>query len=140
MKRLLVSAAAVVSFFAAGTLFAQRIQATVPFDFYVGQAAMSAGTYDFERCSSNAVVVRSCTTGNAVLHYASLGVSDPLATGKVVFHRYGETYFLSAVQGLPSSGDMKLPASALERKIKAQGQVRTYEKVTVPNPAALQNR
>lgn len=136
MKRLLAVAAAAVSFFAASTAYAQKLQATIPFDFQVGNAVLSAGTYDFLRWSPNAVTVRSCTTGNAVFHQASLADASPAPGGRLVFNKYGERYFLSEVQGLPSSGDMRLPACALEKQIRAeQGQVRTYERVTVPKPA-----
>ena len=142
MNKFFLAAAGIASVFAGGTLVAQNmIEVTVPFDFYVGKAAMPSGTYRIAPCSagSTIVVVRHCTEGIAALHTTLPTGTEPKNTGVLVFNKYGEQYFLNEVQGLPGSGNLTLPVSKLEKSLRAEkAQVRTVEKITVPEPAPPQ--
>ena len=138
MNRFLLAAATAATFLAGGTLFAQRaVRATVPFDFYVGQKMMPAGTYDLAPCSTttpNVLKVQHCAEGIAVLHLMHPSGTQPKETGVLVFHRYGEKYFLNEVQGLRGA-NMMLPVGPLEKSVQTENaQVRTYEEVTIPKP------
>jgi hypothetical protein len=139
MNRFLLTAAAAATFVAGGTLFAQNaIQATVPFEFYVGKALMPAGTYRIAPCSTGSpvVMVRHCSEGIAAMHLTLRTGTQPKDTGVLVFHKYGDKYyFLNEVQGLPASGNLTLPISETEKSVQAeQAMVRTYEEVIVPKP------
>lgn len=138
MNRLLLAAATAATFLAGGTLLAQEsVRATVPFDFYVGSKAMPAGTYDLTRCSTTTphiLKVQHCTEGIAVLHLMHPSGTQPTETGVLVFHRYGEKYFLNEVQGLRGA-NMMLPVGPLEKSLQTENaQVRTFEEVTIPKP------
>jgi hypothetical protein len=91
----------------------QSIQGNVPFNFRVGDSVLPAGQY----------IVRPLRSGSAVLQIQS---SEPKGKGimclsnqvqantqqgaKLVFHRYGDTYFLSQVwtgSGLSTGSGIK---------------------------------
>lgn len=94
----------------------RAIHGNVPFTFNVGNTAFPAGNY----------VVRSTTAGQNVLAIESLDhraaaimfLSSQIQSGsgqktKLVFHRYGDTYFLSQVwQGFGNDGVQLMPSKA----------------------------
>lgn len=140
MKRFILIAVAVVTFFTAGMLLAQNtLQATVPFDFYIGSKAMPAGTYRIAPCprhgSGHILQVQHCSEGIAAMHLTFPSGTKPETTGKLIFHRYGDEYYLSEVKGLPVSGNLMLPVSEREKSLQEeQATVRTYETVEIPKP------
>lgn len=77
-----------------------NLKANVPFDFVVDKAAMPAGAYSLDALSHNtkAMAVRNREAGitQIVLPNTarSLNVSSDT---KLVFHRYGDEYFLSQI-------------------------------------------
>jgi len=126
---------AVAGLFLAGPLFAQQgVQATVPFSFYVGNSQlMPSGTYRITPCSAHAVVVRHCDEGVAVMHLTRPNDKESKEKGKLVFHKYGDKYFLSEVQGPSLSTGLVLPVAKNEKKAQDEmATVRTFETITVP--------
>lgn len=126
---------AVAGLFLAGPLFAQQtVQATVPFSFYVGNSQlMPSGTYRITPCSVHAVEVRNCNEGVAVLHLTLPGDKTKKDKGKLVFHKYGDKYFLSEVKSPSLSTDLVLPVAKNEKKVQDEmATVRTFETITVP--------
>ena len=87
---------------AAASAFGQpRLKADIPFEFRVGTTVMPAGQYyvnpdfgafgkllslDCHECRAKAVVVTHSVSGN-----------EASTEGRLVFNKYGDTYFLSAV-------------------------------------------
>jgi hypothetical protein len=122
----------------AGSLFAQHgVQATIPFSFYVGNSQlMPSGTYTITPClpSGNAaVMIRNCDNGLAVYHLTQAGDSDSKGNGKLLFHKYGDRFFLSEVQHPSLSTGLILPVSGNEKKVQNEtATVRTFETITVP--------
>jgi hypothetical protein len=101
-------------------LSAQTIaRATIPFDFTVGQAQMSAGTYEISPLAHAAIVIRDSKAAKSVL---SMVRSEPSRNGdsspKLVFHRYGHKYFQSQVTRGFGGGVMQLPTSKLEKEVR----------------------
>ena len=126
---------AVAGLFLAGPLFAQQgVQAKVPFSFYVGNSElMPSGTYRITPCSANAVVVRHCDEGVAVMHLTRPSDKESKEKGKLVFHKYGDKYFLSEVQSPSLSTGLVLPVAKNEKKVQDEmATVRTFETITVP--------
>lgn len=126
---------AVAGLFLAAPLFAQQsVQATVPFSFFVGNSQlMPSGTYRITPCSANAVVVRNCNEGVAVFHLTQPSDKDLKEKGKLVFHKYGDKYFLSEVKGPALSTGLVLPVAKNEKKVQDEmATVRTFETITVP--------
>ena len=119
----------------AGPLFAQQaVQATVPFSFYVGNSQMMpSGTYRITPCASNAVVVRNCNEGVAAMHLTQPTDKQSKDQGKLVFHKYGDMYFLSEVSGPSLSTGLVLPMGKNEKKVQEEkATVTTFETITVP--------
>jgi hypothetical protein len=101
-------------------LSAQTIAtANIPFDFTVGQTQLPAGTYDVSPLAHGAIVIRN---GNTAKSVASIfRWEDPRkgdSTTKLVFHKYGDKYFLSQVARGHGNGVMQLPTSKLEEEVR----------------------
>jgi len=98
---------------------AQSVQAKVPFAFKVGSTQLPAGTYAINNdIGTNIVMVRNVQTGSSV---ATLGrrESPSKNTNKLVFHRYGSQYFLTAILGTQGSQGMSLPAPKQQKELEA---------------------
>lgn len=96
-----------------------KINVNVPFDFFVGKAKLSAGRYTVER-PIQAILWISSIDGRAgvitVIRDGRSGKESPKA--KLVFHRYGKTYFLSQFWEEGSSIPYQLPKSRAERRLE----------------------
>jgi hypothetical protein len=122
---------------------ANRIVADIPFDFSVGYKIMPAGGYTVKTVSP---------TGNALMiqtadgRMAAVRLSDKTERAKniphtrLVFHRYGERYFLAEVwNGFDKTGRQLLKSqeeSSLENELasisaKSETAKNTYETVEV---------
>jgi hypothetical protein len=103
-------------------LSAQTIaRATVPFDFTVGQTRMPAGTYEISPLS-HAILIRDSKTAKSILSlFNSEEPSRGDSTPKLVFHRYGDKYFLSQVSRGHGGAVMQLPTSKLEEEVRIAG-------------------
>jgi hypothetical protein len=109
------------SFGFAGSGTAMRI--TVPFDFYAGNEQLPAGDYTFEMASG------ITQTGSLVTIRTQKGVGmcmlitrpgTDAADSKLLFNKYGDRHFLSAVsiQGFTAGVKMQ----KLEKELRAQFQ------------------
>ena len=126
---------AVVGLFLAAPLFAQQgVQAKVPFDFFVGNSKlMPSGTYRIDPCSSHVATVRHCESGVTIFHLTRPNDKTIQEQGKLVFHKYGDKYFLKEVQGPSMSTDLVIPESKNEKTARDEmATVTTYETITIP--------
>lgn len=90
-------AAAVTS---ANAQSAKKVAADVPFDFVVGDRTLNAGEYTLKSTTSpdNGLIIQ-----NASGKSAAMRLTFPIEPGKnersakLVFHRYGQRYFLTEV-------------------------------------------
>jgi hypothetical protein len=102
-----------------GTVIAQ-----VPFQFKVSDVPCRTGEYSFVRPRADAslvVFVRNEGTGESIL-FAGQFFSADLPRGgqaKLVFHRYGEQYFLREIHD--GTGVVSLMAGREERKLQVAG-------------------
>jgi len=93
------------------------IEVTVPFNFMVGKAEMPAGTYTINRLSSSAIEIKGSTTKKSAVSIVwSEGPSGSDSAAKLVFNRYGDSYFLSQVTRGSGASVMQLPTSKLEQE------------------------
>ena len=120
-----------------------RVTADIPFDFSVGYKIMPAGGYTVKTVSS---------TGNALMiqtadgRMAAVRLSDETERAKnipparLVFHRYGERYFLAEVwngfdksgrQLLKSQEESSLGSELARISAKSETAKNTYETVEV---------
>ena len=128
LKSLSMSAVMLFAVLAASVVVANgqssaRVCAQIPFDFVVGDKTLSAGRYSVstEMQDHSALTVR-----NMKLNSGAVRLSNPVQSqrgknnARLVFHRYGQTYFLAEVwQGGESSG-WALHASKAERKLQKE--------------------
>jgi hypothetical protein len=110
------------SFVTAGSAMAQdhRAQATVPFNFSVNGNSLPAGTYTIgsEVNSPNLITI---TDREKNVHLMTIVVPDSntsSAANKLVFHRYGDQYFLSEVRCDSASMNVQLSTSKAEKRAK----------------------
>ncbi|PWT82739.1 MAG: hypothetical protein C5B44_01670 [Acidobacteria bacterium] len=113
-------AAAVVS---ANAQSQRRVIANVPFDFVIGDKALPAGEYSANMTTSDASVIvlqRADSNDTAVRITNSILPRPNKTQARLVFHRYGQTYFLAEVwAGGDNIGRQLLP-SKQERQMKRE--------------------
>ena len=108
---------------AQGQSLANRITANIPFDFSVGEKKLPAGKYSISRVNQ--------TIGDAVLsvldddgHAKTIRLSNPTqrlspnSKATLVFHRYGDQYFLFQVWPAGATTGRQFPKSRSEREIQ----------------------
>jgi hypothetical protein len=105
------------------------VTATVPFAFTVGGSDMAAGTYSISPVSDTVIAIRDHNTGKSVMSLTRREWAGSDGTPKLVFHKYGNKYFLSQVSRGFGSAPMQLPTSKQERELARELQIaRTGEK------------
>jgi hypothetical protein len=127
MKRIptiaLLVAASVIT---AGSAMAQNdaVKATVPFNFTASGNRLPAGTYTISTDTSSPHILRIADRekGVSVVALALSDVGNPRNTNKLVFHRYGNQYFLSAIRCEASAMNIYLPPSKQEKMARTQAQ------------------
>ena len=77
---------------------AHEVRANVPFDYKVGSTTMKAGMCSITPAgnAADALAIRG-EGSKAALSLSHLVSSKPAATTKLVFHKYGDEYFLAQV-------------------------------------------
>ena len=88
------------------------IRSKVPFDFTVGDRRVPAGDYRFERISSPRVILISSFDRRTALSVHH-DVADPVAgrPNTLVFHKYGDLYFLREIRLGDGPSGVQLPRS-----------------------------
>ena len=111
------------SFVTAGSAMAQdhRAQATVPFNFSVNGNWVPAGTYVLGSESTTPNVI-TITDREKNVHLMALMLQDSSSSrpaNKLVFHRYGNQYFLSEIRCDSASMNVHLSTSKAEKWAQA---------------------
>ena len=119
MRFLQMSLCAAVLAAASGSMGQTRPGDTVvdvPFAFLVNGQTLPAGHYIFAATDENHV--RISNSKNAGLYVATHGALRTNSDGsRLVFHRYGDTYFLSAVWVSGNTTGRELARSRAEREL-----------------------
>jgi hypothetical protein len=120
-----------------------QLRANVPFDFVVGDKTLAAGEYRIGQATSTAneaIAVRGADNHqNAIRLTNIVEANAPKDRGMLVFHRYGDNYYLSEIWMPGSAEGRQLLKSKAEKateqelaKNPASGEVaRNFEIVTV---------
>jgi len=125
MKRITAIAIVALAFLVtAGSALAQghAVKATVPFDFAVGDSRLPAGTYTISSAdagTSTALVIRSDAGNTTILAVASANGKQS-KTGKLVFDKYGDQYFMREILSPNAEMNLQLPLSKAEKRIEQQ--------------------
>jgi hypothetical protein len=109
MKRHLTLTIAIIMFLAVATITAEaqvfgstQIQARIPFSFNVGNRTLPAGDYTVKVLNPNSdrrvLQIRSKDGRLSALIHANDSTSKNPNDAKLVFNRYGDTYFFAKAQ------------------------------------------
>ena len=122
---LLVAVASVTAVAAAKNL-SDTLRVDVPFEFIVGDKTMAAGEYQVKRIGQSAMTI-SGREDSAIRLSNPIESNKVQGQGKLVFHRYGENYFLAEVWTAGDTTGRKLLKSKQERQMQEQ-LARTFSK------------
>ena len=95
--------------------------AKIPFDFSVGDKTFPAGVYSVTRVNQEKVMLRlSSEDGGEAINIVTSPVqaNEYPKTGKLIFRRYGETYFLSQIWESDEIQGRQLVRSRTERSVE----------------------
>jgi hypothetical protein len=99
----------------------KTVTANVPFSFYMGRSAMPQGAYKVEELSHGGMVrMRSADSVNAVTTRAIAG-KKRIEPARLVFHRYGDSYFLAEIWTGDTSIGQGLAVSPREKELAQNG-------------------
>lgn len=125
MKRnMFLSLTALVLALAVNAAFAQsngKIKADVPFAFSVEQNSMEAGQYSIT-ATDHVLLIRNDSTNKSVMLMAQTEESAKPQGTRLVFHKYGNSYFLAEIwhaTGQAGASGIQLPASKAEQETRA---------------------
>jgi hypothetical protein len=97
------------------------IEVQIPFDFVAGETRLPAGTYSVKQISRNdekVLLVRNQENRvTAVVLTNRVATSTEQEQARLVFHRYGDQYFLAQVWNAGSLAGRELFASKAERQL-----------------------
>ncbi len=116
--------------------------ADVPFSFIVGEKTLPAGKYVVTAMTSSgdALLINSRDAQSSAIRLSNgLERGRGATTAKLVFHRYGQRYFLAEVWGGESNGRQLMKGKqerAIERELAAMSSkndlaMNSYERVEV---------
>ena len=95
-----------------------KVKATVPFSFIVGQSTLPAGEYTLKAMSNGQVLeMRNLDAKITRLVLSNSCESRPASKTKLVFHRYGDQYFLSQIWTEGIDRGHEIPISQREKEI-----------------------
>jgi hypothetical protein len=121
MRKHFLAAVALCGLFGSAAAAVERpvLTVDVPFSFQVGKDTMPAGTYKIRQNVQNGAVTVAEDAGS----YTVMTLSNTIQTaqipakGKLVFRRYGSTYFLSQIWTGGYDLGRQLSASKAEREM-----------------------
>ena len=97
-----------------------RIGSTVPFAFHVGNTSLESGRYQFSRQGmENFDMLRNAETGSSLILGAGPAQLSARGPARLVFHKYGDQYFLREVWNGLGTGK-SLPESKLEKEVRSE--------------------
>jgi|ERR1700761_1750261 hypothetical protein len=108
-----------------------KLQATIPFDFTVGQTLLPAGSYHIDQDHAGFVLLAS-GAGHVNMFYPVVS-SDYVnkASNRLIFHKYGDQYFLSEIRGSLGGYALTIGTSKLEKGLQEQEAKRQNEQETI---------
>jgi len=102
------------------------LRADIPFAFMAGDRMLPAGTYTITEATPGVLQIRNEKLGSdaAFVQAQSLEATKPQDSGKLIFNRYGDTYFLNQVWSDISSYSVP----------KSQSEISLSNELTAENP------
>jgi len=99
-----------------------RFRMNIPFDFNLGNTSFAAGEYVVDKTNVSQLFVSSSMAPQrgAYMQYFSAESSEASSHTKLVFHRYGTTYFLYQVWVEGQRQGCELPLTRLEKEVASK--------------------
>ena len=122
MLMLLVALAFAIAVVSANAQHANTVLANIPFEFVVGDKKLPAGRYTLRSANQprDALIIQGVKNGQSAIRMISSTAQEKEGTdARLVFHRYGQNYFLAEVWNGESDG-LRLAKSNQERSIKRE--------------------
>lgn len=113
------------------------VTADIPFDFIVADKRLPAGKYTVIEASSNGLRIRSRDGKSSAMRLSNvIGEKSKKRNARMVFHRYGQQYFLAEVWSGESYGRQLLKCSKerhlrQEQELASNASTNGYEIVEV---------
>jgi hypothetical protein len=133
MKRFLASTLILAGFCTAGLQAQTReLRVAVPFNFVVGNKQLPPGNYRLTPEMDDVIVIQDRDRSLGVLVKLGIGNGHQFdGPSRLVFHKYGDNYFLSEIRTSSAAMNGEVPRSKLEKQVKAQTQQAALEQETV---------
>jgi hypothetical protein len=97
------------------------LNVNIPFSFVVGNQTLPLGHYVVTRFNDNTIGLYNSQKHNAFVSTHNVEGKMPESAGKMVFHRYGTTYFLFEVWSVGKVTGRQVFTSRAEEKLDRQG-------------------
>jgi hypothetical protein len=136
MLLMVVALSLVAAVVSANGQSSQRQVANIPFNFTIGDKNMPAGRYDVSQVTSGgeAIRVRDTQGTRSAIRLSNLMVkTNPTERAKLVFRRYGKSYFLAEVWSAGYANGRRLLKSDGEEAAKSElaADQKKYERVEI---------
>lgn len=95
-----------------------HLLADVPFDFQSGSEIMPAGRYDIQQSANHVLILRGTNQNRSQMLVAFIDAEalKPSDHGKLLFHRYGNRYFLYQIWSPGTTAGLELPKGQAEKE------------------------
>ena len=121
MKKQLFALLGLGLLFATASAYAQTaaLKANIPFNFVVAAKSLPAGEYTIQSLSMHerVLTIRGADKSANMIMVSSCESAKPSDKTKLVFHRYGDRYFLSQIWTAGNSSGAELPQSPREAEV-----------------------
>jgi len=121
MKRFgIISLLVLAGFCTAGIAQAQdrEVRANVPFDFVVASKHLPSGSYQFLAESNGTILIRNASQQIFVIATADEPGRIASYSGRLVFHKYGDSYFLREIHCPSVAMSADFPQSKQEKQLR----------------------
>jgi len=108
----------------------QKLVSKVPFEFVAAGKVVPAGQYTVQKVTDGIPVISIKNRDANVALLSSTGTMESKAAASqcaLVFHKYGDRYFLAAIRIEGSKTVMSLPENKAEAELRAQNVTATEE-------------
>ena len=94
------------------------LKVSVPFSFIVNRATLPAGEYSVKSVDERVLAISSLTskTTNLVISN-SCEMPEPVGQTKLVFHRYGDQYYLNQIWVAGMDAGHQIPVNPREKEV-----------------------
>ena len=96
-----------------------QMKISIPFDFVAGKTKLTAGEYQVSRFAEKVLALRRLNDGKKILVFAPYTVqrAGEDLPGRLMFHRYADQYFLTAIWTNGQPIGKELSSSSAERHL-----------------------